>query len=453
MIYTNDTIVAPATPWGESALAIIRLSGPVAADLGKAVLGREEPLPHRVASVGRYWNRDGAWIDEIVATFYADGKSFTGEPLLELCAHGNPVIVQEIVEDLVSRGARVAEPGEFSRRAFLNGKLDLTQAEAVGDLIQARSSHALEMARRQLRGSIGTWVADCCDQLLGALAALEAYIDFPEEDLPPENSKGPLQAIREVASRLGEVRDAAHFRDLISDGIKTVILGAPNAGKSSLINRLMGEERALVSEEPGTTRDYIRERFLLGSHCIQLMDTAGIHAPSSALEERGIQKTLELVESADFHLLVVDSTLPSPPLSESVLHRLKASTSLVLENKIDLKGSHSQPNFLPQTDHLQLSLETGEGFGAFLTAWENKLNHSRFTPPADLVLVNARHATALEGIQQHLIRALEMARDGEGTEWIAGELRFALDGFGEILGKVDNEAMLDQLFKNFCIGK
>lgn len=453
MTSTDDTIVAPATPWGESALAIIRLSGPLVPELGKAVLGRDQTLPHRSATPGQYRNREGAWVDEVVATEFAEGKSFTGEPLLELCAHGNPVIVQQIVEDLVARGARPAESGEFSRRAFLNGKLDLTQAEAIGDLIHARSSHALDMARRQLRGSIGKWVSECCAELLNAIAALEAYIDFPEEDLPPEDSGGPLRTVREVADRLEQVREAAHYRDLVSDGIQTVILGPPNVGKSSLINRLMGEERALVSEEPGTTRDYIRERFLLGKHCIQIMDTAGIHPPSSDLEERGIQKTLELVDRADFFLLVLDACAPSPTLPTPVLKRLDPQGCLVLENKIDLAGSRQHEAFLPAVEHLRLSLKTGEGFAGFLKAWEEKLDSSRFTPPSDLILVNARHASAMESIQRHLVRALEMAAAGEGTEWIAGELRYALDGFGEIIGKVDNEAMLDQLFQNFCIGK
>lgn len=453
MVQEPDTIVALSTPSGESALALLRLSGPESLRLGQEMLRRKQALEYRRATTGFYHRRDGEIIDQVVTTAFAEGSSFTGEAMLEISCHGNPVLVQQIIEDCVERGARMADPGEFTRRAYLNGRLDLTQAEAIGDLIQARSNLALASAREQLRGSVGIWVSECSDSLLEAIAALEAYIDFPDEDLPPEDSEGPLKTVTEVGEKIHKILKASYYRDLVNDGVKTVILGAPNAGKSSLMNALMGEERALVSPEPGTTRDYIRERFLLGQHSIQLMDTAGIHKPDSELEDRGIQKALDLIDHADFYLVVLDTTIPSPDFPAAVLKRLQPECSLVIENKIDLPDSLSFPNFLPVCAHVRLSLAQATGWNEFLEQWESKLQSRAFTPPPDLILANARHSISLTGVLAHLDAALEASRNAASPELIVEELRLALDGFSEVIGKIDNESMLDKLFQNFCIGK
>lgn len=448
-----DTIVALSTPSGESALALIRLSGPDALALGRRLLDRKEELVPRKATVGNYHDLSGKMIDQVVTTGFVENSSFTGEAMLEISCHGNPILIQKIIEDLVGRGARVALPGEFTRRAYLNGQLDLTQAEAIGDLIHARSDLALNSARQQLRGSIGLWISECSEALLSALASLEAYIDFPDEDLPTEDESGPLKTVLEVRNKVAKVLNASHYRDIVQEGIKTIILGAPNAGKSSLLNALLGEERALVSAEPGTTRDYIREEFLLGKHSIQLMDTAGIHQPTSELEDRGIQKALELIDQADFFLVVLDASLPAPTFPSQVIEKLTADRTLVLENKLDLDTHESSALFLAECAHVRLSLTENLGWKAFLDTWESALESRTFTPPPDLILANARHASSLRQVIDQLDLARQKHQKKESPELIVEELRIALDGFSEIIGKIDNEAMLDKLFKNYCIGK
>lgn len=449
----QDTIVAPATPAGESALAIVRLSGPAVPEIAAGALRSRDPLPPRTALVCAYTDLQGEELDRAVVTYYADNKSFTGEHLLEISLHGNPLLVEKVIADCLRRGARLAEPGEFSRRAFLNGRLDLTQAEAVADLIHARSDAALRHSRQQLRGDLGHWISAQSDQLLECIARLEAYIDFPEEDLPPEDREGPLRMLRDLQRQIAETIRLSRYRSLLHEGVKTVILGAPNSGKSSLINRLLGEERALVSPEPGTTRDYIRERIRLGPHCIQIIDTAGLRTAEAALEQRGIAKTVELAMEADFFLVVIDGAAPPPRLPVEIAGLLAPPCTLVLCNKLDLPEFRPHPTFLPECRQVPVSLLKGTGWEEFQQTWSGMLQGGTFTPPDDALIVNARHARALEIILGHLERAAELADSDEGVEWIVAELRQALDAFGEIIGKIDNESMLDILFRNFCIGK
>jgi len=449
----NDTIVALSTPSGESALALIRTSGSLSPELCLAALGRRTLPRPRTATYSPYQDRTGEVLDEVVILFYPEGNSFTGESMLEITSHGNPVIISKIIEDCVQRGARIAEPGEFSRRAFLNGKLDLTQAEAIADLIHARSDLALRVAGNQLRGSIGHWVSRSCDTLLESIASLEAYIDFPEEDLPPEDKEGPLKSIHAILYDIDNTLDTSNYRDIIQSGIKTIILGTPNAGKSSLINKLVGENRVLVSPDPGTTRDYIREQFRFGPHSIQIMDTAGIRSTEETLEKQGVEKTLELAQKADFFLLVLDTNAPDPLFPASLTDLLHSRNCLIIENKIDLPESRSMEQFYPEYPHVRISLKENTGWEHFRNLWLDLLQDNTFTPPSETILVNARHAAALRQARKYLEEGLKLARSGESVEWVVAEFRAALDAFGEVIGKVDNEAILDILFKNFCIGK
>ncbi len=450
----EETIVAPATTDGEAALAIVRLSGPSALELAATILHRpREKIVPRRASLGTYQDISNQALDQLVYIFYPDKQSFTGEPMVEWMCHGNPLIVQKIVEDLIQRGCRLAEPGEFTRRAFLNGRMDLSQAEAVSDLIRARSDKALEAARKQLEGTVGEKVNKLIANILKTTAQLEAYIDFPEEDLPPEDQDGPRKSLRGMTEELQNLAATRHYRNLLTEGIRTVILGAPNAGKSSLLNALVGEARAIVSNLPGTTRDYIVERILIGSYLLNIMDTAGIHTTDSEIELLGIQHTLEQAKKADLCLLVLDQSAETPTLPPELKSVLDQTPSIVIENKCDLKRYSSFNNPLPQSPSIAISALKGEGIELLRKQIQEHVEKGIAVPHPDAVLVSARHAKALELAKEHIERSLSLLSANEPAELAAQELHLAIDAMSQIIGKIDNESMLDELFRSFCIGK
>ncbi|WP_378080103.1 tRNA uridine-5-carboxymethylaminomethyl(34) synthesis GTPase MnmE [Cerasicoccus arenae] len=449
----GDTIVASATPYGESALAVVRISGPLCPQLAADCLGPELSANPRKACLVNYKSLTGNILDNCLAVYFPEKRSYTGEPCLELSLHGNPLIVQNVTEDLLARGCRMAEAGEFTRTAFLNGKLDLSQAEAVADLISARSDQALQVARRQLDGAIGRKMLELTDRLLSVIAAIEAYIDFPEEDLPPEDQAGPTSALAALSCELGELIETSHYKTLLHEGIRTVIMGEPNAGKSSLLNALMGEDRAIVSAEPGTTRDFLTERIMIGSYGLQLVDTAGLRETSADIERQGIAKTLQQVQDADFLLVVVDQSSPAPHFPDVVEKRLLEHRVLVVENKIDLPPHPAFIDVLPGHPRVRVSLTEGAGLSELRTRIQQTLESDRMAPGPDELMVSTRHANALRQARIAIDEARTGLRDDCPAELAAAGLRDALACFGEVIGKVDNEDMLDKLFAAFCIGK
>lgn len=450
---TTDTIAALATPVGTSAIAMVRVSGPDCIALARALFGRT-PLPPRTARHADYRSLAGTVLDDVVATFYQGPRSYTGEDSLEIALHGNPFIAQSILNDLLARGIRHAEAGEFTQRAFLSGRMDLAQAEAVMDLIQARSERALTAANQQLRGSLGRHLGELTEGLLLVLARIEAYIDFPDEDLPAEDRQIVLRELDEVLRGTARLLATHRYGELLRDGIKTVIIGEPNAGKSSLLNRLVGRDRALVSPEPGTTRDFIEERIILGPHCLRLIDTAGLNPTPAALEKLGMDKTLERAAEADLFLWVLDAGRPCPALPPDVAARLTPANTLVLFNKADLFAA-SAPLPLPALSlpSLRISALTGDGVSSLTEHITGLADAFRQDQGGEIIAINARHADALRRATECLEAARAKVADNGPTELLASDLRGALDALGEIAGKIDNERMLDHLFKTFCIGK
>jgi len=447
----RETIVAPATATGEAALAVIRASGPLVPELAEAFLGPEAPA--RRAILRPYRDRGGRILDTLLYLYFPGAGSYTGEPVLELSPHGNPWLVRRILDDLIARGCRLAEPGEFTRRAFLNGKLDLTQSEAVINLIQARSDRALEAARKQLAGSVGRTIDALVEQLLSITAELEAYIDFPEEDLPPEDAGGPAARLKDLVLDMERLIATRTYTAMLHEGVKCVILGEPNVGKSSLLNALTGEERVIVSAEPGTTRDYVEERLRIGPYLLRIVDTAGLHEAASAIEEEGIHRSMEQIDSADLLLVVLDRTRPSPTLPDAVAGLLQANRALILENKADLPATFDHTGFAPDCPHVALSATTGEGLDTLREAILHSLEDGLLIPDDQSVLISARHASALEEARNALDLARAKLRDALPSELVAADLRAALEAMRAILGHLDNEAVLDHLFQQFCIGK
>lgn len=448
---STDTIAALATPAGTAAIAVVRISGPDTIRLATEI-GRAAPLP-RVARHGDYRDRAGAVLDDVVTTFFQGPRSYTGEDSLEISCHGNPFIVQQILEDLFQRGCRPAEPGEFTQRAFLNGRMDLSQAEAVMDVIHARSARALTAANRQLRGALGRRMGELVEGLLGVLARIEAYIDFPEEDLPPEDRGWIASEIERLATETSRLLATSHYGEVLRDGIKTVIVGAPNVGKSSLLNRMVGRERALVSAEPGTTRDFIEERIIVGPHCLRIIDTAGLNASPAPLEKLGMEKTLERVAEADLFLLVLDASRPDVSVPAEVLSRIQSTAALVLLNKIDCAHSARRPAMPAGMEFVEVSALTGAGWENLTAAIVRRADAFQQDAGEDAIAINARHAHALAEAREGLAAAKEKLATAAPVELLASDLRGVLAAYGEIIGKVDNERMLDQLFASFCIGK
>lgn len=446
-----DTIAALATPVGTSAIALVRVSGPDSARLVTDIFG-EAPAP-RLARHADYRDRQGLVLDDVLFTFFAGPASYTGEDSLEISCHGNPYIAQRLVEDLLSRGCRSAEPGEFTQRAFLQGQIDLAQAEAVMDLIHARSERALAAANRQLRGALGKQMAGLIDELLIALARVEAYIDFPDEDLPPEDRKVVETQIANVLRGTDRLLATSHYGEVLRHGIKTVIIGEPNAGKSSLLNRLVGKERAIVSPEPGTTRDFIEEVINLGPHCFRLIDTAGLNPKPGTIEELGIGKTYEIAAEADFFLIVLDATSPTPLFDSHLSGLFSPDRVIVVINKIDQPGSPANLDFLPHARSVAVSAKTGLGLGDLRSALIGLADALAPHMGDEAVAINARHAHALNQAKDDLASAQLKLAENAASELLASDLRGALAALGEISGRVDNERMLDALFANFCIGK
>jgi len=450
MSYPSDTIAALATPAGTSAIAVVRASGPQAVALVSGIF-REAPLP-RAARHADYRDANGALLDDVLFTFFAGPNSFTGDDTLEISCHGNPFIAQKILEDLFARGCRPAEAGEFSKRAFLNGRLDLSQAEAVMDLIHARSERALTAANQQLRGSLGRQMESLISQLVNVLAMIEAYIDFPEDDLPAEDQQALLHQLELLSRDTNRLLATSHYGAMLRDGIRTVIVGEPNAGKSSLLNQLVGRDRALVSPEPGTTRDYLEERILVGPHALRLVDTAGLNLTPSSLEKRGIDKTLEQAAEADLVLWVLDATRPLPALPASVANRLSTRNTVVVFNKFDL--TEAQAAKLPQDfPSVEVSALDGRGLDTLQAVIVRLADSFQSQTGEELIAINARHARALGQAKDSLESARLKLTEKTASELVASDLRGALEAFGEISGKIDNEKVLDRLFATFCIGK
>lgn len=449
---SQDTIVALSTPPGESALAVIRISGCDCLRLMAEAFGHPTPPSPRRALLSCYQDRSGRQWDEGLLCYFPAPSSYTGEDVLEYSCHGNVLIYNEIMSDLIRRGCRLAGPGEFTRRAFMSGKMDLTQAEAVADLIAARSEQALTCAQRQLGGDLGRRITAMQAALLESLAALEAYIDFPEDDLPEEDAGGPLQALTQLQAEVAALLRAGRNQAHLNAGLNVVIAGPPNAGKSTLLNALLGHARALVSDQPGTTRDYLTETLRVGPYAINLTDTAGLRLTDQTLEQKGMDRTRDWLARADIVIVVIDTTAPLTSAAELNLAHFSPSALLVLENKTDLPDSTSASAFFPEATHLRMALAR-DPIEPVLDRLLRMIQALSGGIGEETPAVNQRQAQALEQMLAALDAAQELLRQHAPTELACAHLREAVDALGGVVGRIDNEAMLDKLFARFCIGK
>ena len=444
----RTTIAAVASPPGTGAVSLVRISGPDALGVAdRATGGKASSLMPRTTRYCHVRDAGGETIDDGLLTVFRAPHSYTGEDSAEFTGHGGILSTREVLERFLACGAVVAEPGEFTRRAFLNGKLDLTQAEGVMDFISAQTRLSLRAARSQLEGTLGRRTTEARDQLLETLAHLEAWIDFPEEDIDPQTGdllRGRVAAVLAVVNALLATADQGR---ILREGVRTVIFGEPNVGKSSLLNRLLGFERAIVSDIAGTTRDTIEEVVNLHGLPLRLVDTAGVREAADRIEAEGIQRTVRQIEAADLLLEVADASQPRPV--EAILPATPAKHLMVL-NKADL-GEHPSWADVPA---VRLSCTSGAGFDDLSAAIRDSLHFGEADWGEHAVAINARHQASLQVARGALEAALELLSErAADPELAAIDLREALDALGEIPGKVDTEDLLGVIFSSFCIGK
>ena len=449
-----DTIVALASPVGESALAIIRVSGAKSVSLFREITGAKGKTSYREAIYSKYMTINGLHVDSCVFVMYKKGKSPTGEEMLEITSHGSPMIIQSILEDLQERSCRMAEPGEFSKRAFLNGKMDLTQAEAVMDLISARSILEIQLSINQLEGAIGQKMASLTDMLISILAEVEAYIDFPDEDLPKISENTIKRKLAKLIEELDSLIETNRYSALLQGGLKALIIGAPNVGKSSLVNELTGSERVIVSKTPGTTRDLVPSSIVLNRLRLEVVDSAGLRETNSAIEKEGINRVFKEAKKANFFLIVLDSGEKPPSLPEEILPFLKRENSLVIENKTDLAKKYDQSDYLKNIPHFKVSIKNGSGIKELKEQMEKAFSKKMDTPNLRSgIALNSRHTFSLKQAKKLLKEALQNIGGHGLREICASDLRGAIDCFSQVVGQIDNEKVLDKVFEKFCIGK
>ncbi len=456
----NDTIAAIATPQGEGGIHVLRISGPqsrkLAAGLFRGGTDLMSAAPRQVQHGEIRDPATAACVDRVLATWFQAPASYTGEDVIEIGAHGGPYVAGRILKLILAAGARLAEPGEFTRRAFLNGKIDLTQAEAVADVIHAASEKALQSALSQLKGRLSQSIHALYEKLLAVLAQLEAAIDFPEEGLTFQKKETTQKEIEAVRNDIQTLLATFERGKIEREGARVALIGKPNVGKSSLLNLLLGEERAIVTPHPGTTRDTLEERVRIKDIHINIVDAAGLRRHPQAIEGEGIERALKALKQADLALVVFDASEPLDDDDRLLIAKVNAKPRRLILNKCDLPHKLDLDALnaaLPgDAGLLRLSAKTGDGLDALIDAVHDAVRPSGGGAEA-AVLTRERHRQCLKDAAQALERAAGSIESGLSEEFVAVDVQAAQERIGSLLGKTFDEDLLDQIFGEFCIGK
>ena len=452
----DDTIAAIATPLGEGGLAVLRVSGPKALAVADACfrpVGRHAAQPSQAQSHTLHFGHIVAGekiLDEVMLSVMRAPRTFTKEDVIEIACHGGLLPAKLILDTLLKNGARTAEPGEFTKRAFINGRIDLAQAEAVADLIHSRTELALAAANEQLAGKLSQRINHLRDDLMKTLAHVEAHIDFPDEDIAPDTKDKLLARLEEADRFVDELLRTADEGQILRRGIRAAIIGRPNVGKSSLLNQLLGRDRAIVSPIPGTTRDTIEETANIRGVPVVFIDTAGLRDSTDVIEVEGIRRSRETLARAELILHVLDYSEPLSPEDANHLTEFAGKKRIVILNKSDLPKRVQAPDGIGA---IEICCISGKGIETLKDAIQKLVWGGEIRAEMLEVMINARHQEALSRARGAIERSAKGLRAEAGLELVALELREATNAVGEIVGKTTTEDLLDSIFSQFCIGK
>jgi len=453
---SEDTIAAISTPIGEGGIAIIRLSGPGALGIADTVFESSRGKPSEYLSHTIHFGTigtNGDLIDQVMLTVMRAPRTYTLEDVVEINCHGGLLTARKVLAKCLQNGARLAEPGEFTKRAFLNGRIDLTQAEAVMDMISAKTDHAHSAAARILDGHLSRKIEHARDWLITVLAHLEAHIDFPDEDIAPDSRDKLLADLEEVVESLRRLLATAHEGKILREGLAVVIIGRPNAGKSSLMNALLGEDRSIVTPIPGTTRDTIEEIANVRGVPIRFTDTAGIREARGKVERVGVDRTRKALATCELVLHVFDRSRRFST-EDRQLGRLYASKPVIhVLSKSDLPRRLILPQDFPDANAVEVSVVTSDGIERLKTLIEEHVWSRRGRAEVSPIAINARHADALRRAIDSLLDGISQMRQRAPMEIVSQQIRIGLNAAGEIVGKTSTDDILDKIFSTFCIGK
>ncbi len=461
----DDTIAAIATPLGEGGLAVLRISGSDALAVADKIFvpeGKKSLKPSAATTHTIQFGKivqNGKVIDEVLLAVLRAPRTFTREDTVEISCHGGILPAKLVLDAILASGARLAEPGEFTRRAFLNGRIDLAQAEAVADLIHSRTELALEAANEQLAGKLSRRINQLRDDLLHTLAHVEAHIDFPDEDIAPDTRGQLLKRLEDGVAFIAELLRTANEGQILRRGIRAAIVGRPNTGKSSLLNQLLGRDRAIVSPIPGTTRDTIEETANIRGLLVVFIDTAGLRETRDEIEVEGIRRSRQSLAQAELILHVLDAGEPLTAEDQSYFSEFAGKKRILVRNKIDLPAKWQWP---PKFDGLdasilaapvEVSCTTGQGIEPLKDAIKGTIWSGEVKAEMLQVMINSRHQDALNRAHAAVLRTIDALRGNATLELVALDLRIAVAAVGEIVGKTTTEDLLDSIFGQFCIGK
>src|ERR1035437_2808261 len=451
MNFENDTIVALATPSGTGAISVIRLSGEGSIHaVDKIFKGSAKLCECQSGTIhyGKVYDSENSLIDDVLISIFINPNSYTGEDSIEISTHGSPLIVQKIIQTLLKGDIRIAEPGEFTKRAFLNGKIDLAQAEAVVDIINSRTEASLRGARNQLDGMLSNKIKTLREELIKVSSLIELELDFAEEDIQFVSSKETLLLIDNLIEEIDQLLKTYSFGKVLKDGVNVALVGKPNVGKSSILNYILKEARSIVSEIPGTTRDIIREEVSIDGILFRIIDTAGIRATEEEIEKEGVERSRNEIKNSDIIVFISDEMSGfDTDLYKHLLELTTCDRIICVQNKIDL-GMLQHLNV-----DVKVSAKTGAGMNDLLNYMKKKSLGIESYTEKTAILTSLRHSEALKRAKAHLINSKNSLLSKLSGEFVSLDLRNAEDALGEIIGVVTSEDILNSIFSKFCIGK